>query len=435
MGREPQGPALPAPERALSVPQVVLVAGFGFLVGGWPGLVLAGATALLAPSPDGPRWAGAAAVGFLALAALATALPELGPPTPIGLDYASDRPLASATARLAGLAALVALLAGVRAERAPATGGAMGGGRGQGATVRSLREGLPFLAAVQFLGVVVLALVVHASNTPTPLSPAEAALVDHLQAGAGYTVGGTAGRPVPSAMPPLGPLVAAFSPVSLGTTALVAWSLAVVALMDLAQRLAGGRAALAAGLLAAALQAWVGPDLAQSLALLLVTVGLRLAWPPQTLGRLGVAGACLGAAALARPDAILVLPMVALAVARSRRSLVVALALVAAATVVVLPWQLWLHRRFDTWIGVIGPSPGRLTWSLPVLAVLTMVGVGAWHRRLDRGSGLRLGGDRQQAGGGVGPAGEEPVEGAQRPGDPVEGDAADPHLREAQVLE
>jgi hypothetical protein len=78
-----------------------------------------------------------------------------------------------------------------------------------------------------------------------------------------------------------------------------------------------------------------------------------LAWPTElTPRRAAGAGVALGAAALARPEALLVLPVVLLWVSLVRgRALGRELAMLAAvALVAVAPWEVHMYRAFDTWL-------------------------------------------------------------------------------------
>jgi hypothetical protein len=354
----------------------VTAAAGGFLIGGLLGLVVVIAALLGMSKSTGPRQAAAAACGFLVLAALATILEAPLGGQDLSLGYATSRPVAAAAARLAGLALLVAILASAREERSPFALDSPAP-RSPSLEVRARRLIASASPALPYAAAVALAAAVRGLTGPGSLSPASVSPVENLQAGLGYAVG--TGERLPSAIQPLGPMVAAFAPFSVGAAALVASCLAVLAAMRLGRRLAGRRAAAAVGLLTAPLMVVASPRLDHALAAALVGAGLVLAWPTDlTFQRAVGAGLCLAGAGLARPEAILVVPLVALwaAAVLGRRAMRSMLFLVGAVIVATTPWLVWLQQRFDEWLpGAAVRLAAWPAWLLPfvVACLLALV--------------------------------------------------------------
>jgi hypothetical protein len=126
--------------------------------------------------------------------------------------------------------------------------------------------------------------------------------------------------------------------------------LTVVGVGWVAHRRWGRAAGIAASAFAAVLPALWGEQLPIQLAGLLVLAGVALADPGSaTTRRAALAGAALGLAALARPDAAVALLVVALWVARGQRDGGARMgALIASATAVILPWAQFVLREFGS---------------------------------------------------------------------------------------
>lgn len=351
----------------------VTAAAGGFLIGGLLGLVVVIAALLGMSKSTGPRQAAAAACGFLALAALATILEAPLGGQDLSLGYATSRPVAAAAARLAGLALLVAILASAREERSPFPLGSPAS-RSRRLDVRARRLIAAASPALPYAAAVTLVAAVRGMTAPGSLSPASASLAQNLQDGLGYAVG--TGERLPSAIQPLGPMVAAFAPFSVGAAALVANCVTVLAAMRLGRRLAGRRAAAAVGLLTAPLMVVASPRLDHALAAALVGAGLVLAWPTDlTFRRAAGAGLCLGGAGLARPEAIVVVLLVApwAAAVLGRRAMRPMLCLVGAVIVVTTPWLVWLHQRSDEWLpGATVRLAAWPAWLLPLVVACVL---------------------------------------------------------------
>ena len=327
-------------------PWAVVLAGAGLLLGGVPGLVVALLGVTAGARHGGGRVARAAFV-LLVLAAVATTV-EAGS-VALGVAFVDQRPVAAAAARAAGILALVALVTSARTERA-------------GATTAPPRPELlrrtwdrSQLAVVLPYGLVAAgALVVRMVAATSPLPPGYGPVVASLRAGNGFFTG---------LHPPLAAVVAAFTPGTARAALVVVSALTVVAVMRLAHRLTGRRPALVAGLVAAVLPSFWGQQLPEALAALAVTTAFAVLWPPALdARRAALGGLALAAAALARPEAVLAVPVaVAWMAANGGRALLRhASTAVAVAVVAFAPWQLTLHRAFDTWLPATSLGPTLL---------------------------------------------------------------------------
>lgn len=363
------------PTSSLPLAPVAVTVILALLIGGVPGALIL-LTAAVVTAPGRRRAPAGAALGLLALAAVASVVEAPLAVSGIGLDYALDRPVAAAAGRLAGVALLVAVAIAAVTERAPS--GPARSLSAQSARTRFSRRrasGLAAgIAALPYLVAATAVMVAGAVRSVVPLSPAEVVLAANL----------AAGMPPPSAgTPPLAAVVSAYFPVSPEAVVLAVSALVVVALMRLVRCWRGRPAVAAAGLAAAAVVGATGPGLAEALATLLVAIGLVWLCPAKvTIGRAVVAGLCLGAAVLARPEAVLTLPAalawVSLAPprragtgARVTSSLALSLAVVAAAGVVVAPWQRWLHTQgASPWAGVSADPFTWAAWAGPLVVAL-----------------------------------------------------------------
>ena len=313
----------------------------GFLIAGPMGALVA-ILALVAidvePTGAVPR---AAAVA-LALAAITTVVEEW-PGSDFDLRFATDRPLAGALAQSAAVLAVVSVLVGIRRERASVPA------RTAGAPRRRLTsEQLGSVWTSAAVGVVAgVALLTRAVGTPSALpfdyGPALTAL--------------RSGRWMQTAShPPLASVVAALGPVPGRWSAMVATLVTAGVVTALGFRLGGRRVGLACAVLAAVLPSIWGQQLPESLAALGVVGGVAWAWPDRLDARRGaLAGCALGLAALARPEAVLAVPVVIAWVVvragtwRLRAGTVTATAvLVLVALTTVLPWSIWVRDEFGT---------------------------------------------------------------------------------------
>ncbi|MDP8927603.1 MAG: hypothetical protein M3O70_03250 [Actinomycetota bacterium] len=327
----------------------VAVTGWGFLVGGPLGAIIGVAAVIALPSGTGSLLPGLAGGAALVVAALATVLEAPLGPAFVGMAYAAERPVANAAARLAALAAFIAVAMAAVTERSKVSMTARPAAPQARVDLRDLpRSGrglLPYLPAL------LLTAAEFAVSSGAPIAGAPALLAENLRAGLGYTIGGGELR-APAAVPPLEPVVAAFSPFSPALAALVIACLTVVTLTRLGQRSGGPRAAMIVGVVGALLPAVTGHRIADGLTVLFVSAALLRAWPADVdRSRAGVAGLLLAGAALARADAIIVIPLVAVWLGWSlgRRAAGPLVALVLAAAATLAPWHLWLYERVGTW--------------------------------------------------------------------------------------
>jgi hypothetical protein len=210
---------------------------------------------------------------------------------------------------------------------------------------------------------VVLALVV----APPALSSAYDGLVTSLRLGASYSLVGPGGAPT-AAIPPFAPGLAAYSPLSGRFLLAVLAAGAVVLVIRVTYRRAGYGAAVAAAVFAAISPAVWGVQLGVALAGLSVLGAVALADPTRLRMRRAIgAGVLCGVAGLARPDALVAVPVLmawivwndeahrrgTVRVSRSRtaareRAWARAAGLLAAAAVVMAPWLTYVRDTFDT---------------------------------------------------------------------------------------
>jgi len=118
------------PERrttAVKVFGVLAVVGIAWLFAGLTG-VLASAVELVIYRFAGPRWAAAAALAALIVAALATVLEA--PTASAALSFAVQRPVASEAGRIAGVLAFVAVVTAAVRERVPRSAAEAGAATG-----------------------------------------------------------------------------------------------------------------------------------------------------------------------------------------------------------------------------------------------------------------------------------------------------------------
>lgn len=411
-------PADPARDTPPGLVTAGLVAAGGFLVGGPFGLAIA--LLALVVWHRRPDWLGALLVGLLALSAMGTVLGAWPGSDSLRQSFADDRPWAAAAGLGAGVALLVAVARAARADRAPRP---------------DLREAPPAMSIATHLAPwLPVAGVVLAAGTVSVLLGPEAypaelrAAAGALRAGEGLA--GATGSAVSGGQPPVAAVVAAAFP-GAGTllVAVLTASTALVAVL-VGTRLSGRRVGLLAGLVAAALPLVWEQRLPGALAGLLVGAALLLAWPDRvTTARAGVAGGLLALASFSRPEAALVLPVLAAWLAlwpdpsdrRPRRNGCAALVVVSAAGLVL--GAAAMHAETGDWLPGAAAAPlsgglrglahlvdlvalglaldearrrsraGSLSWSrhLPWLAIPALALVVAMLSFGDHGLGFALG--------------------------------------------
>ena len=323
-----------------------LVVAGGFLLGGPFGLVVA--VLALVVWHRQPRWLGALLVGLLVLSALGSVVGAWPGPDSLRQSFADDRSWGAAAGLGAGVALLVAVARAARADRAPDAPSA------SPATRR------PPLAArvgpwVPMAAIVLAAGVVSALLAPDALTEGARTAADAVRSGAGL------GRDPAAHHPPLALFVAAAFPDALPLVQALLAGATAAATVVLGTRLLGRRTGLLAGALAAALPLVWDQRLPSALAGLLVVTALLLAWPDRlTVARAATAAVLLVGAALARPEALLVLPVVvawvALWPARRPEAVPTLVALVGVAVVALVLVAPALHDATGVWWPTV-PGP------------------------------------------------------------------------------
>lgn len=289
-------PAHGTPNPAPAPATMALVAVGGFLIGGPFGLAVA--VLALAVWWHRPDWLGALAVGLLLASALGSVLGAWPGPDSLRQSFADDRPWGGAAGLGAGVALLVAVARAAGADRAPTATIAPPASKSAPLGTR-IGPWLPVGAIALGAALVSLAL------APDALTAGGRLAAEALRAGDGF------GREPGAHHPPLTLVVAAVFPSAPGTLQAVLAGATAAATIILGSRLAGRRTGLIAGALAGALPLVWDQRLSGALAGLLVLTALLLAAPDRiTTARAATAGAVLVAAALARPEALLVLPVV-----------------------------------------------------------------------------------------------------------------------------
>lgn len=269
-----------------------LVAAGGFVAGGPFGLLVA--LLALVVWQQRPDWLGALLVGLLALSAVGSVLGAWPGPDSLRQSFADDRPWAAAAGLGAGVALLVAVARAARADRAP--GPVLAETPERPSATARLAPWVPVA------GVAVAAAAVSALLGPEAYPAELRAAAGALRAGAGVT----------GDQPPAAAVVAAAFPDAGTLLVAVLTAATAVATVLLGTRLSGRRAGLLAGVVAAALPLVWDQSLPGALAGLLAVVALLLAWPDRvTTARAGVAGGALVLASFSRPEAALVLPVLA----------------------------------------------------------------------------------------------------------------------------
>jgi hypothetical protein len=212
------------------------------------------------------------------------------------------------------------------------------------------------MTAVGLVGFCIVGVVVRAAFGPPALRLDLVDIVANLRLGHGYARGSGASVEPTAAFPPLAPVLAAVLPGLVQTAVVAVSSITVLVTGLIGWRLGGSKAAVTCAAVAALLPSMWGQQLPEALAALAVTGAVALAWPDRLDVRSGaLAGLCLGAAALARPECVVAgAVVVAWMVVARADARAAAVACVLAAATLFVPWQLWVHERFNTW----APSTG-----------------------------------------------------------------------------
>jgi len=353
---------------------VLVLAGVGYAVAGLTGALVAGAAVIagLLPAERPGRSVALGAVVLLAAAAVATILEAPIDGASVSLSFPLEREYAADLGAAAGILLLAAVVTSALAERAEAPAASTSASGGSSPPARALggwgRE------ALVLVGAFLLRVFAAPAAVPDALGP----LIDGVRSGDGLRVVGT------DLLAPVPVLLAAFGPGGGRAAAVVAGTAAVGLAMALARRSAPpgvdpDRVAILAGAVAAALPAVWGVGGPEALASAGVVGAVLLARPSLIdPGRAAGAGLLAGLAALARPDALVVLPVLVAWVLvagrptrRARRSLAW---LGGAAAAVLVPWLLWAHGDTGRWLiaASLGPAPDR--WGpIGVAAVVTGV--------------------------------------------------------------
>lgn len=353
-------------EDALAVAVSAVV---GWLVGGLLGCAIGGAAALVAVDrrPLVRHAAPGLAVTLLVIAAAATAFQGSRAETDLGSDYTAERELAGLAARTAGIITIavlaVAVLAPTRryvsqAEPAAVRSGARGKADGfsgwgwrHGETRASARETAERLAPmiVAAIGSGLMRIVAG----PRPLSDLYVEVARNIENGVEFGRGTGFDAAATALVMPLAPVVDALAPFG-GRPVLVLLGALTAAMTVQLSAPFGRRVAWVTAVLAVIAPALWGQQLPAVLATFGVTAALSALRRPRPA--VGLAGLALGWAVLARPEAALAVPAVAAALwlRRLRREAVLAVLVVLA---VLCPWQLWVHRNFDTWLPTTAAGP------------------------------------------------------------------------------
>ncbi len=382
----------PAPQPGRDTPPgpltITLVVAGGFLIGGPFGLVIAALAVLVWRRH--PDWLGALTVGLLATAAVGSVLGAWPGPDSLRQSFAADRPWGAAAGLAAGVSLLVAVARAARSDRA------LSPAAPQPADHAALRERIgPWLPCA---AVTVLAGAVSLAVAPAALPDGARAAAEALRAGQGFLHAPGATRYPPAAL-----VVAAAFPSALGAALAATTAATAAATLVLGTRLGGRRTGILAGLVVAALPlVWAQP-LPGALAGLTVVTALLLAWPDRlTAARAVTAGALLAVGTLARPEALIVLPVAVVwiivwpAPVSSGTTLARAGTVLGAAVLGLWLWASGVDDAVDgwwsaaaTWPATVGSGPGMVL-RLAVDGVVVALAVDElWARRATLGESWR----------------------------------------------
>lgn len=347
---------------AVTLPVATALIAIGFAIAGLLGVVVVCfwlARALLVKRPG----IAVGAAALLAIAGLATAAQGFLERAPIGLDYATQRPLAATLAAMAGVSLLVELVLRAFAERSTEPTRPV-------AHHSTVDKTLAIPAVVVCLASALIGGIARLGSGGSR----ERALVQQLRAGLGYPAGAgdaTAGGPI-------GPLLKSFFPVSGVVLDAVAVAVAGVALWFMARQLGQRGAATVVALAGVVLTLAMRADLNAVLVLSLTAATIAAVAPPNPSIRRVVSSALLiGLAALAQPIAATVGLGVGSWLAHSRRrerpQLLIAFALAAASSVGA---ALALLDRTGNWTGMVSARQ-TAAWAVPLgTAILLSVSWG-----------------------------------------------------------
>lgn len=332
---------------------------FGALVGGWVGLAVA-ATSLVCALDDRAwvrRLVAVLAIGLGIVMAVSTVTE--GSLSGAGASFATDRPVAALAGQLAGI--LVVLIVGVAlvdddtelsSDTGRGTASPPGDSGRSPSPARALLDLLSDRIAVVTGLLVVAGGIVRTVADPEAMAPLYREVAANIERGAVYGLGSGVTVTESAVVAPAAPILAALGPFGAGFVLGGAGLVAAVLLVVAARRIAGARLAPVAGLAAAAativLPSWWGASLPAALVVVGVLGGWVLADPERVDGRRAVgAGLALALAALARPEALVAIPavVVALVIARRRPA---AWIVAGTALLAYSPWYLWVVRNFDT---------------------------------------------------------------------------------------
>ncbi len=218
------------------------------------------------------------------------------------------------------------------------------------------------LRALSWLALLVFAMLFAGSAIDDP----QAQVADSLRAGYGLVVW-EGSLQIPYAEAPLAALVAAFWPVSPATTASVCWATGSAGLVNLVASAGDVLMAAAVALVLPVTLLVSGVRLDVGLAQLFVFGAVLAVAQDGPVTRSLVAGGLLGAAVLARPEAMILLAALVGVVALRHSSGCWAriAALLAGAVLVLLPWQMWVLREVDHSSDVADGSWATVSWLLP----------------------------------------------------------------------
>jgi hypothetical protein len=319
----------------------------------------------------------------------------------VTLSYATRRTVAAQSGAVIGVLLVVATIAFAVTERSPRRAPArQGGAEVDRAHLGAFRRVLlPWLrAALPYAAIAAGGVAVRLAGAPLALPLRYEPLLDNLRLGTGYSMATPSGGTPVGDVPPLAPLLVAYSPLGARVALLLVSTVTVVAVGRLVHRREGRAAGIMAAAAAALLPGMWGEQLPVQLAGLFVLGGVALADPIQlTTRRAAIAGASLGLATLARPDAALALLVVAVWITQSREPGRAKYrgALLVSAVLVVLPWATYIWQEFGSpWLTSSLPAtlndPLAVTRGAGVVKVAVSAAFGAafvvaagrlWHRR------------------------------------------------------
>jgi hypothetical protein len=398
---EPDAPATGRFPLGLLVAVVALAFAVGYLLLGRDLIVVAIALVVLVRFGRDPGRPLALGAFLLLVASAVSTIVQGAGEEGVTLSYATRRTVAAQSGAVIGVLLVVATIAFAVSERSPQRAPARQGGMEVdrahlGAFRRVL---LPWLrAALPYAAIAAGGAAVRLVGAPLALPLRYEPLLDNLRLGTGYSMATPSGGTPVGDIPPLAPLLVAYSPLGARVALLLVSTVTVVAVGRLVHRREGRAAGIMAAAFAALLPGMWGEQLPIQLAGLFVLGGVALADPIQlTTRRAAIAGASLGLATLARPDAGLALLVVAVWITQSREPGRAKYrgALLVSAVLVVLPWATYIWQEFGSpWLTSSLPAtlndplaasraPGtiKVAVSAAFVAAFVLAGARLWHRR------------------------------------------------------